>query len=623
MSIAPSQRGDVVKRLFATILLSLPGALLISEGCSDPESHGLECTSDADCGQDQVCVLETGTCIPEDDLMNKPPVANAGDNVLARPGGQATLSGSGADEDGDALTYSWSQTAGDAVELADPTSAFTSFTAPNAAQTLTFQLVVYDGEDNSQPDAVAVFVNTPPVADAGEDQEMLSGDLVELDGSGSSDADSDALTYSWAQIDTGGAIVIIDDATSATPSFTAPDTSQTLTFQLTVNDGKQDSDPDLVTVSVNTNIRPEADAGLNQEVYTGESVTLHGTGTDADGDTLTYTWTQTGGTNVALSDAAATEPSFTAPEAAGVLVFSLEVSDGKEDSDPDAVQVRVLDPFNATPVANAGPDQEVEASSPVTLAGSGTDADGNVLTYHWIQVDGDSVTLSDATDPAASFTAPDTAQNLLFELVVSDGSCGSDPDQVRIVVSETVLNNTPIADAGEDQVAEVNSSVILSGAGWDPEGDTLTYQWTQVAGNEMVLADPKAASTTLTTPAAQGLLVFQLEVSDGSLTSAPDRLEVDVRDSTRNVPPVADAGPDQSVNPGSVVTMAGSGTDDDEDPLTYQWTQTTGDDVILSDETDPTATFTAPSTAQTLEFELVANDAHIDSDPDSVKIEVR
>jgi len=560
--------------------------------------------------------------------QNLPPVADAGEDGFVTPGAKGSLTGSGTDPDGDSVTYAWSQvdTGGDSVPLTGADTATLGFTAPVTPQTLTFQLVVSDGQVESQPDMVDVSVNTLPVADAGEDQTVTAGDAASLDGSGSSDADGDDLTYSWVQVDTGGAIVILDDATSATPGFTAPAEAQALTFRLTVNDGKQDSQPDLVTVTVEAepvNTPPEADAGLNQEVYVGDSVTLYGSGTDADGDTLTYAWAQSDGTEVVLSDASAAEPSFTAPDAPGVLVFSLTVNDGTDDSDPDTVQVRVLDPFNASPMANAGPDQEVEVSSLVLLAGSGSDADGDALTYQWAQVSGDPVVLSDETDPAASFTAPDTAQNLVFELTASDGLGSSDPDRVTIVVSDTPVNGAPIASAGEDQVVEVNSPVILSGSGWDPDPiDTLTYQWTQIAGDEVVLADPTAASTTFTAPALQGLLVFQLEVNDGSLTSAPDTVEVEVRDSTLNTPPVADAGLDATVEVDSAVTLYGSGTDADGDPLTYQWTQTEGDDVTLDDDQAASPSFTAPATAQTLKFELEVNDGYTDSDPDEVVITV-
>ena len=74
---------------------------------------------------------------------------------------------------------------------------------------------------------------------------------------------------------------------------------------------------------------------------------------------------------------------------------------------------------------------------------------------------------------------------------------------------------------------------------------------------------------------------------------------------------------DQTVNPGNIVKLQGTGTDANGDPLTYSWTQTAGPSVTLSDPSSPTPTFTAPNvnTQTTLTFQLVVNDGMIDSDP--------
>ena len=62
--------------------------------------------------------------------------------------------------------------------------------------------------------------DAPPVADAGPDQEVNAGDTVTLDGTGSTDPDSDPLTYSWVQ--TAGPAVTLTGANTAQPTFTAP-----------------------------------------------------------------------------------------------------------------------------------------------------------------------------------------------------------------------------------------------------------------------------------------------------------------------------------------------------------------------------------------------------------------
>jgi len=95
----------------------------------------------------------------------------------------------------------------------------------------------------------------------------------------------------------------------------------------------------VVTVG---NAPPTADAGPDQTANPGDTVTLDGSGSsDPNGDTLTYRWTQTGGTAVTLSDPTAAQPTFTAPNAFGVLTFTLTVTDTAGLNDSDTVVITV------------------------------------------------------------------------------------------------------------------------------------------------------------------------------------------------------------------------------------------------------------------------------------------
>ena len=96
----------------------------------------------------------------------------------------------------------------------------------------------------------ATGTNHPPTAVAGPAQSLVAGSLVQLDGSGSSDSDGDPLSYAWTQ--TAGPTVTLAAASSARPSFTAPASATSLSFQLVVNDGHVASSPASVTITVTT-----------------------------------------------------------------------------------------------------------------------------------------------------------------------------------------------------------------------------------------------------------------------------------------------------------------------------------------------------------------------------------
>jgi hypothetical protein len=115
-----------------------------------------------------------------------------------------------------------------------------------------------------------------------------------------------------------------------------------------------------------------------------------------------------------------------------------------------------------------------------------------------------------------------------------------------------------------------------------------------------------------------------LTVSDGSLTSAADQVNITV--ATGNLPPLANAGPDQTVTTGQVVTLSGTrSTDPNGDPLTYSWClkgRPVGSNATLNGATTAQPTFT-PDVAGSYVFCLTVNDGQTGSTSDSVVIEAR
>jgi LmbE family N-acetylglucosaminyl deacetylase len=207
------------------------------------------------------------------------------------------------------------------------------------------------------------------------------------------------------------------------------------------------------------NLAPIASASAMPIVTEGAVVQLSGAdSSDPNGDLLTYLWLQTGGQAVSLSDTQTVNPIFTAPSglsADEVLSFELTVNDGLLDSTPALVSITVLAdlPGNQSPIANAGSDQTTLEGGQVALDGSASiDPDGDVLTFHWVQSDGQSVVLSDETTVAPTFTAPSGLLNdetLQFTLTVSDGALESAPAIVHITVQKETTPGGLDPDSGD------------------------------------------------------------------------------------------------------------------------------------------------------------------------------
>jgi len=296
--------------------------------------------------------------------------ASAGLDQTVNEGTQVTLNGSSSSAE--TASYIWEQVAGPQVALSDVSLPTPTFSAPfiDNNVTLTFQLTVTGQNGATDKDTVdisVVNVNSPPVADAGNDSTVKVGAIATLNGIGSYDPDGhDIVSYFWAQVG-GPAVTLISDppASPAMPRF-IPRFGDvgTLMFKLRVCDSSecsvssQGADPaqgDTVAITIVPNSAPVSVAGLDQTRDEGSTVTLDGSASyDPDGgDILSYSWNQIGGTAVALSGASAAAATFSAPAvpAGGtILEFELTVTDNdavnlKSSTDRIAVRVRnVNDP---------------------------------------------------------------------------------------------------------------------------------------------------------------------------------------------------------------------------------------------------------------------------------------
>jgi cytoskeletal protein CcmA (bactofilin family) len=277
-----------------------------------------------------------------------------------------------------------------------------------------------------------------------------------------------------------------------------------------------------------------ADAGPDQSVNEGDFVALVGSESGVLGGSGTYAWEQIGMVGVSLDDNAAPNPVFTAPEVelgGQTLSFELTFTDEGGRVTRDIVNVTVVN-VNTSPVAIAGEPQLVTQSSPVILNGSlSYDPDGSNLSYQWTQREGDiEIELFNSDSVHPTFTSESLGE-FVFHLAVSDGMLSAeDSVTINIVAS----NNSPVADAGQDQVVSEDSVVTLDALGsYDVDSDTLTYSWAQVDVTVPVtIFDSVTGAPSFEAPyvGVQGEdFVFEVTVSDGNGGVSNDRVVVHVR----------------------------------------------------------------------------------------------
>jgi MYXO-CTERM domain-containing protein len=281
-----------------------------------------------------------------------------------------------------------------------------------------------------------------------------------------------------------------------------------------------------------------------------------------------------------------------------------------------------LSPVNQSPIAIVGSVQYVDEGTLVTLDGSRSTDDGKIGSYEWREIPGETVKLSSQLGAKVTFLAPRVGKNgkiLRFRLTVIDDKNVRGEAEVTVHIGNT-KNDPPIADAGRGRVVTQGEEVVLNGANSsDADGvDTITtYYWVQDSTDaiQVELNDVFSPSLKFTAPVVSDdavyVLRFRLSVTDEEGESALANVVINVSPGEDQLRPVADAGADQTVAPGSVVQLDGSNSkagSSDGVITSYHWALPNSEIVLF----DANPVFTVPaefSNGSQMEFTLTVTDA--------------
>ncbi len=529
--------------------------------------------------------VNSGGVITSGVVPNQAPVVSAGSNqTITLPAG-VNLAGSVSDDGqpaGAAVTSTWSKSSGPGTVSFGNTAAPRTTASFSAAGTYVLQLSASDTALSSSA-TVTITVNPAnqaPVVKAGSNQTVSLPNTASLSGSVSDDGlpAGASVTSAWSKTSGPGPVTF---ANAASPQTTASfSVAGTYVLQLSASDTALSSNS-TVTITVNPQNQPPAvNAGAAQTIRPPATASLNGSATDdglPSGGKLTTTWSQVNGpgtTSFGNTAAAQTTASFSV---AGTYTLRLSASDTALTSTSD-VTVTVL-PANQAPVVSAGSNQTITLPAAINLGGSVSDdglPTGAAVTSTWSKVSGPGAVTFANSAAAQTSVSVDRVGTYVLQLSASDTALSSSAT-VTIVVK--LSNQPPRVDAGAAQTITLPANATLSGSVTDdglPAGATVTDTWTKVSGpGNVTFSSPNAAQTNALFDRA-GVYVLSLTGDDTQFARVAQTV---VTVQAANQPPQVSAGPAQTVEIGTPLTLNGTATDDGlprGGGLSIAWSQVAG-----------------------------------------------
>lgn len=614
---------------------------------------------------------------------NLPPTATAADRSVSLPIASVVLTGTASDVDGAIANVLWTFVSGpNTPALAgDSTVSVTVTDVEEGTYTLLFSAVDNEGAQVQDTVLLLVAPNSPPVANAGDDVAVtLPENSVTI--TGAADDSGSISSYLWQVLSGPSTPDLAGENSASVVVSNLVEGAYVLLFSVTDNGGLSSSDTVNVTVNpapVNIALMKPVTASSVENPGTPASFAVDGNpgtrwasafsdpqwiyvdlGESFNIDAVKITWEAAMARDYQLDfseDAQTWTTVKTVVANSSVVNQHTDVTGsgryvrifGTSRATPYGYSIFELEVFGTStapqgmPVANAGPDKTLFLpDNSVTLNGSGTDANGTIVSYNWSVVSGPNTpALSGSTTPNVTLNnLVQGTYTLNFSVVDNDSLVAN--DEVMVIVnprSNLALNRPVMFSSAESdgtlgaQAVDGNLATRWSSAFFDPQWiyvdlgdaysiDQVKITWEGAFGKDYMiqLSDDASNWTTIKTVVGNTTLVNDhTDVSGagryvrifGTARATPwgySIFELEVYGGS-NTAPTAYAGEDVVIHlPENSLELQGVGNDSDGAIAAYGWSVESGPNSPTISNADSATVFVTDLIAGTYLFRLTVTD---------------
>jgi gliding motility-associated-like protein len=395
------------------------------------------------------------------ETTNQSPTVNAGsDKSISITTDSLSILANASDPDGNIVSYLWSKTSGPAVTLKNSTTS--KLTIIDFIEGIyNFRISVTDNDgavnfDEIKVNVLAADVNSPPIANAGNDLTIkLPTDTITIHGTGT-DLEGPINTFYWEQI-SGPTASLKNESSESLKVLDLKEGTYSFSLEVTDSDGATARDNmTLFVLSNEINLSPTVNAGSDQLVDEGSGeLQFEAIASDEDGSIDSYLWEKISGGQADLSSANTKTLSVSNYEA-GNYEFSISVTDDKGAIDNDIVLLTVF-PIISIPPPTVFAGNDTTIITPIdSVVLIGYAASETLLSsYRWEQISGPKLDIF-PIDSNIVVVNKIPKGNYIFELSVTDIENQSSFDDISLIIKDNITTNdfpiifTPNNDGAND-----------------------------------------------------------------------------------------------------------------------------------------------------------------------------